>query len=150
MKLIVCAGDRKIPGFTTHDIQGEQDILCDLYDVAKHVGPSTVEELHFTHALEHFPTKETPKVLDLLYSLLKPGGKLYLEVPNFAWSASLLDENRDRDAIYYAFGGQLDEYDFHKTGFTKKILQEELEDAGFTVTELKDDSTLCCWSEKPL
>jgi predicted SAM-dependent methyltransferase len=149
MKLILCAGERHVDGSVHHDVQGDQDILCDLFEIEKHVKPGTVEELHFTHALEHFPTKDTPKVLDLLYGLLTPGGKVYIEVPNFAWHASLLTEKRDRDAIYYAFGGQLDEYDFHKTGFTETILREELEDAGFTNIEIKNGSTLDAWAIKP-
>lgn len=148
MNLILCAGDRKLPGFKTHDIQGDQDILCDLFDIGQHLDPEGCDEIHFTHALEHFPTKMTPQVLDLVYGLLKPGGKLYIEVPNFAWHAQLVQENRDRDAVYYAFGGQLDEFDFHKTGFTPKILTEELQDAGFTITELRPDSAICAWATK--
>lgn len=148
MKLILCAGTRHSPGFTTHDIQGNQDIVCDLFDIGKFVEPESCEEIHFTHALEHFPTKMTPQVLDLIYGLLRPSGRLYIEVPNFAWHASLLAKGEDRQAVYYAFGGQLDEWDFHKTGFTKKILQEELEDAGFTGADIQDGSTLNAWAKK--
>lgn len=148
MKLILCAGDRHVPGFTTHDVQGNQDILCDLFDIGKFVEPESCEEIHFTHALEHFPTKMTPQVLDLIYGLLRPEGKLYLEVPNFAWHASLLAKGEDRQAVYYAFGGQLDEWDFHKTAFTPKILTEELEDAGFTITELLPDPSITVWARK--
>lgn len=149
MKLILCAGDRKTPGFTTHDVQGEHDILCDLLDINKHVEAESCEEVHFTHALEHFPAKETQKVLAIVYSLVFPGGKVYIEVPNFEWHAKLiLEEHRDRDAVYYAFGGQLDKYDFHYTGFTEKILQEELEDAGFKDIRIQNSSSLCAWMNK--
>lgn len=149
MKLVLCAGERKVPGFKTHDIQGVQDYRCDLFDIETLVDRASCQEIHFTHALEHFPTKEVPKVLDLIYGLLEPKGKLYIEVPNFEWFVSLLAEKRDRDAIYYCFGGQLDEYDFHKTGFTGNILREELEDAGFQNIEIQPGSTLCAKAMKP-
>lgn len=148
MNLILCAGNRKLDGFVTHDIQGDHHINCDLFDVGQHVEPESCNEIHFTHALEHFPTKMTPQVLDLIHGLLRSGGKLYVEVPNFAWHASLIAEGRDRDAVYYAFGGQLDEWDFHKTGFTPKILREELEAAGFQNIEIQDGSSLCATMTK--
>lgn len=148
MKLILCAGDRKTPGFETHDVQGEQDYLCDLFDITEHVEQGTCDEVHFTHALEHFPTHMTAEVLDLVYSLVKEGGKVYIEVPNFAWHAQLVAEGKDREAVYYAFGGQKDEYDYHKTGFTPKILREELEDAGFQNIEISGNDSLCAWMRK--
>lgn len=148
MKLILCAGNRHSPGFTTHDIQGPQDIICDLFDIGNFVEPESCEEIHFTHALEHFPSSSTSRVLDLIYNLLKKNGVLYIEVPNFAWHASLVNEGKDREAVYYAFGGQLDEWDFHKTAFTPKILKEELEDAGFVIGEMLPDSSISVWARK--
>lgn len=144
MKLIISAGDRQIKGFVHHDVRPLPgiDIVCGLFDLPKHIQPESCEEIHFTHALEHFPTKETNKVLNLVKSFLRPGGKLYLEVPNFAWHAQLIQDGRDRDAVYYAFGGQLDEYDFHKTGFTPNILEEELQFAGFKNINIQPGSSI--------
>lgn len=149
MKLVLCAGDRHIPGFTHHDIQGKQDILCDLFDIQDKVPNASCEEIHFTHALEHFPASETQRILGIVMSLLTPRGKLYIEVPNFAWNVSLLAEGRDRDAIYYAFGGQLDEYDLHKTGFTASILRDELVKAGFADIKVEDQSSLVATCIRP-
>lgn len=151
MRLILCAGDRRIDGFKHHDIRplNGLDYVCDLFDIVKQVKENSCDEIQFTHCLEHFPTKETQKVLGLLSSLLKTGGKLYIEVPNFLWHAKLaLNEDRERDAIYYAFGGQLDEWDFHKTGFTPTILQEELEFAGFKDIRIENSSSLSAWCHK--
>lgn len=134
MKLILCAGDRHTEGFTHHDIRKLEgiDIVCDLHDILLHVVEGSCSEIQLTHALEHFPTKETPVILELLYKLLEPGGSLYIEVPNFAWHCHLLlNEYREEDAVYYAFGGQLDEFDFHKTGFTPQILGRALKNAKF-------------------
>jgi len=133
MKLILCAGTRHVKGFKTHDVKAYDgtDYVCDLFDIGQHVSENSCDEIHFTHALEHFPQAETQKVLGLIYGLLKPFGKLYIEVPNFSWHAQLVQEGKHREAVYYAFGGQLDEWDFHKTGFTYSILKEELEKAKF-------------------
>lgn len=144
MKLVLCANTRQLEGFKHHDILplAGIDYVCDLFSIGDFVKAESCDEIHFTHALEHFPTKQTPFVLDLIRGLLKQGGRLYIEVPNFAWHASLINDGRERDAVKYAFGGQLDEYDFHKTGFTPTILKEELEDAGFINVDIKDGSSL--------
>lgn len=144
MKLILCAGDRQFEGCKHHDVRPLDgiDYVCDFYSIPETI-KDTFDEIQFTHALEHFPTKETQKVLGIIHNLLNTDGKLYLEVPNFQWHASLLlNEGRERDAVYYAFGGQLDQWDFHKTGFTENILREELEKAGFKDITIVNSSSL--------
>lgn len=149
-KLILCAGDRRLQGYKYHDVRPLDGLnyVCDLYDAPNTI-KDTFEEVQFTHALEHFPTKETQNVLKILKDLLVSGGMLYIEVPNFAWHASLVSAGEERKAIYYAFGGQLDQYDFHKTGFTPLILREELELAGFEKISIKNESSISCTCYKP-
>lgn len=144
MKLILCANKRQLRGWKHHDVLPLEgiDYVCDLMQIDKHVEKESCDEIQFTHALEHFPQKEVQPVLSLIKSLLKPEGKLYIEVPNFMWHASLLMEGKQREAVYYAYGGQLDEYDFHKTGFTLQILKEELEKAGFREIEINGHDCL--------
>lgn len=144
MKLVLCANVRQIKGWKHHDIFPLEgiDYVCDLLEIEKHIAHESCDEIQFTHALEHFPQKDTQKILLLIKSLLKPNGKLYIEVPNFMWHASLLIEGKHREAVYYAFGGQLDEYDFHKTGFTYLILKEELVKAGFRNIEISGSDCL--------
>jgi predicted SAM-dependent methyltransferase len=150
MKLIISAGDRRIQGFTHHDVRNLPgiDIVCDLWDLPENVTQESCSEIQFTHALEHFPTADTQQVLTLIWGLMAPGAKLYIEVPNFAWHAQLVQEGRERDAVYYAFGGQLDEYDFHKTGFTPAILEEELLKAGFINIKLQPASSISVTCQK--
>lgn len=149
-KLILCANNRQLSGYKHHDIQSLPgiDYVCDLFEIEKHIGVERFEEVQLTHALEHFPTKDTQKVLALLKGLLTEEGKLYLEVPNFAWHAKILLEGKEREAVYYAFGGQLNEWDFHKTGFTAAIIEEELTLAGFRNIKLENSSSLCVWATK--
>lgn len=151
MKLIICAGERLEPGYTTHDIQDlpNIDIKCDFWELPQHVEAGSCEEIHFTHALEHFPMSRTYEALKLIWVLLQDGGKLYLEVPNFKWHAEMiLADPRDRQIVEYAFGGQLNEWDYHYNGFTPEILEEDLEMAGFVVDSLAPNSSIEVWARK--
>lgn len=150
MKLILCANKRQLSGYKHHDVLDIEGInyKCELFDIGKFVESGTCDEVQFTHALEHFPTADTQKVLVLIFGLLKVGGKLYLEVPNFRWHAELLMKGKEREAVYYCFGGQLDKFDFHKTGFTPNILREELEKAGYRDIQIQDGSSLSVWAIK--
>lgn len=151
MKLIVGAGERTLPGFTTHDVQSLPgiDIVCDFWDLPEHVKKGSVTELHMTHVLEHFPMVKTATVLKLLNNLMKKGGKLYIEVPNFYWHALMILQNpRSRQIVEYAFGGQLNEWDFHYNGFTPEILFEDLTLAGFEITDIQPNSSIELWAVK--
>lgn len=150
MRLILCAGTRHKPGWITHDVQGDVDIKCDFWDVAEKFRSSTFTDIEFTHALEHFPMKDSVAVLHYIWELLKPNGSLYLEVPNFYWHAEQIISNpRNRQIIEYAYGGQLDEYDFHYNGYTPEILAEDLREAGFEIESLQPNSSIECIARKP-
>ena len=112
--------------------------------------PSTCEEIHMTHVLEHFPIGQTQEVLLLIKKLLKKDGRLYIEVPNFYWHALKIIENPlNRQVVEYAFGGQHNKWDFHYNGFTPEILHEDLGLAGFIVENLNPVSSIECWAYKP-
>jgi predicted SAM-dependent methyltransferase len=148
MQLILCAGERLADGATHHDVKALPgiDIVCELHDIHKHVKEGSCERIEFTHALEHFPTKEIIPLLTMIRSLLTPGGELYLEVPNFEWHAQLVKEGRHRDAVYYAFGGQEDEWDFHKTAFTTVLLEEDLTKAGYKDIKTFNQSSIIAYA----
>lgn len=150
-KLVIGAGDRRVDGAVHHDVQELEgiDIICDFWSLPAYVETEYWDEIHMTHVLEHFPFAKTQAVLSVVKSLLKTGGKLYLEVPNFYWHAlGILSNPMDRQMVTYAFGGQLNEWDYHYNGFTPEILADDLDQAGFEVKELKPNSSIECWSEK--
>lgn len=135
-----------------HDVQDLPgiDICCEFFDLPNHVKPESCEEIQMTHVLEHFDMKKVPPVLDVLKQLLAPGGKLYLEVPNFYWHAlEIISNPKNRQIVEYAFGGQKNEWDYHYNGFTPEILDEDLKLAGFKVDELRPNSSIECWASKP-
>lgn len=149
-KLVIGAGSRRIDGAIHHDVVAYDgiDIVCEFYDLPKNVN-SKFDEIHMTHVLEHFPFKDIQKVLKLVKSLLAKGGRLYIEVPNFYWhSLGILANPMNRQMVEYAFGGQLNEWDFHYNGFTPEILAEDLILAGFTIDELKPNSSIECWCSR--
>ena len=147
MKLIICAGERLKDGWQTHDVQNlpNINIVCEFYDLPRFVTKESVEEAEFTHALEHFPMKESVKVLKTIRELLVPGGKLYIEVPNFYWHAEqIIADPYNKQIVEYAFGGQLNKWDFHYNGFTPELLAEDLREAGFEVESLQPNSSIEC------
>ena len=151
MKLIIGANKRQEPGYTHHDVLDLPgiDICCDFWDLPKHVEPSSCEEIQMTHVLEHFPMKRTIDALNLVYGLLADGGRFYIEVPNFYWHAEMILRNpRDRQIVEYAYGGQIDEYDFHYNGFTPELLEEDLMLAMFQIESIIPNSTIEAWVVK--
>lgn len=139
LKLDIGSGDpstneKQADGYLKQDIEAYPgiDLMCDIRDIPKYLPPESCLEIRASHVLEHFGTKEVDKVLSMLYSLLEPGGKLIIYVPNFRWHAQLVLNGHDEKAVYYAFGGQLDEWDYHKTAFTPATLHNKLVKAGFT------------------
>lgn len=151
MKLVIGAGDRRIEGYKHHDIQELPglDYVCDFWDLGEKIPLGSVEAIQMTHVLEHFPMKETERVLRTLYELLEEGGELYIEVPNFAWHAEqILQDPSNHQIVEYAYGGQLNDYDFHYTGFTPEILVDYLATSGFVVDEIKPESSISLWATK--
>jgi predicted SAM-dependent methyltransferase len=146
--LVIGAGERRVEDAIHHDVQDLPgiDLVGDFWDLPK-LAKDKYDEIHMTHVLEHFPMKKVPEVLALVKSLLNKPGRLYIEVPNFYWHAlGIISNPKDRKMVEYAFGGQLNEWDFHYNGFTPEILHEDLMEAGFVVDELRPNSSIECWA----
>ncbi|MBF0554506.1 MAG: glycosyltransferase [Nitrospirae bacterium] len=57
---------------------------------------NSVDEVRASHIIEHFDFHEIPKILEEWYRVLKPGGKLFIETPDFLESCRAFvsgDEN---------------------------------------------------------
>lgn len=150
-KLVIGAGERRVDGALHHDVQPLEgiDIVCDFFDLREHVDVGQFDEIHMTHVLEHFPIAEIDSVLQIVHSLLKMGGRLYIEVPNFKWHAEMiLKDPLDEQIIEYAYGGQLNEWDFHYIGFTPELLRKYLEFNDFKIDGLDPNSSIECWAIK--
>jgi predicted SAM-dependent methyltransferase len=118
------------------------EYVCDCrVELLEKLGRESCDELRAAHVLEHFGYTSTVDVLGLWKEMLKPGGKLHIEVPNMAWQiqAHSRGEITDEEFVYYAYGEQNYDSNYHCAGFTKVILRDQLEKAGFshvTVTDI--------------
>jgi len=98
----------------------------------------TFEALYSSHVLEHFSYQgELPQVLSEWYRVIKPGGHIYISVPNLEVLCELFLNKaelpvQDRFMVMrMIFGGQMDSYDFHKVGYDLDILSHFVSQAGF-------------------
>lgn len=97
--------------------------------------PGTVDEIRSVQSLEHLDMREGPRVLRHWYEILKPGGVVHVDVPDFEETARQLLAQPDEPSKdwYYrlVYGSQKNPYAFHKNGFSPARLERMLRDAGF-------------------
>ena len=138
MKIHLGCGGRRLEGFTNIDVQAPgADMHVDVRDLPFDDG--TVDEIYASHVLEHFGRHEYKAVLKEWRRVLRVGGKIYISVPDIESSFAHYARHGDLAALYGAlWGGQRDEYDYHKIGFNFQTLDAALTEAGFTATERYD------------
>jgi predicted SAM-dependent methyltransferase len=137
-------GEIRPEGYLYQDIEPHKgiDLVCDLEELNKYVKLGQCKQIRISHALEHFPTSHVSTILTMLYGLLEDEGILEIHVPNLQWHLQLLSEGKDEEAVNYVFGGQRDQYDFHKTGFTPSIIVQRLIDAGFKIKDMQIEHSI--------
>lgn len=126
--------DGRIPGFYTVDMRDvpDTDILSDVSDLG-FCPINSVEEIYSSNVLEHFPHKETANVLREWHRVLKPGGKLWLSVPDFDACVRLYTTHGLVPWVQYLiWGDQEHPLNYHYVNFTFASLAIEAFKAGFT------------------
>jgi predicted SAM-dependent methyltransferase len=106
---------------------------------------NTFECIYASHIFEHFDYKgELQTALHEWLRVLRPGGNLYISVPDLdtisglMLDKDLLDIGEQIFAMRMLFGGHEDPHDYHLVGFNEDILRWFLEEAGFTaITRVK-------------
>lgn len=97
--------------------------------------PDSVDEIRTVQVLEHLDMREGPRVLRHWHEVLKPGGMLHVDVPDFEETARQLLAQADEASKdwYYRliYGSQKNAYAFHKNGFSPARLERLLREAGF-------------------
>jgi predicted SAM-dependent methyltransferase len=143
-------GENQPEGYVLNDIEKHKniDLVCNIKHLADHIPQGYCSEIRASHILEHFGTHEVKDIIRMVHGLLEDDGKFTIFVPNFRWHSELMMTGNDEMAVHYAFGGQTDEYDYHKTGFTPKILEKCLLENGFVVDKLTDDTSIECQARK--
>ncbi|WP_109109360.1 methyltransferase domain-containing protein [Azospirillum sp. TSO35-2] len=98
---------------------------------------NSIEEIYASHVLEHLSHNgELASSLREFLRILTFGGKISISVPDFmeiarAFCADDLTTGDRYKLSRLAFGGQRDEFDLHKIGFSYDILELLLREIGF-------------------
>lgn len=95
------------------------------------------DHVYSQECLEHFPWKETRSVLAEWCRVVKRGGTIRVEVPDFLAACQQV-LNADTEEMDFAiqqiiFGGQVNQFDFHFAGLTPRMLARLFSENGFTV-----------------
>jgi predicted SAM-dependent methyltransferase len=142
-RLEIASGDRPFGGddWTHHDARAlpHIEIVCDNADLANHVEPGSVGELRATHILEHFSWHDTAAVLAGWGHLMRPGGQIYLEVPDGGWQvrAATRGEITFPRFVQLAYGDQDYPGNAHCASFDETLLGARLREAGFAVGSVR-------------
>lgn len=116
------------------------DIRAKVEDIEMHVKEASVDEIRATHLLEHFSWRDTRKILESWVRLLKPGGTMYIEVPNMEWQARALvnGSHSHLEIVNLVFGDQDYPGNYHKAAFTPELLYSRLDEAGLVGCAVQD------------
>ena len=112
------------------------DIVGDFRDLSRFADAS-VEDIYASHVLEHLAySAEVVPALTACHRILLPGGRLLIAVPNMDTVCRLMLHPESTLQVKFhlmriLFGGQRDEWDYHRTGFTPDLLASFLGEAGF-------------------
>jgi predicted SAM-dependent methyltransferase len=121
------------------------DYVGDCTDLSRFPDAS-VEAIYASHVLEHLGyQRDLPRALREFRRVLMPGGVAMIAVPDLENLCRLfldprVDPGQERfEVMRMMFGGQLDEFDFHRVGLTFEFLGSFLRQAGFSSVERVDD-----------
>ena len=124
------------------DPETKPDVRCDIR--ALPAPDDSFDIAHMRHVLEHFAPFETLDVVDEAVRILKPGGRLIVEVPNVAWAARQIlavDDAPDLSAgdypMWQMYGRQNGSpFEVHRQAFTRHGLRRAFEHCGLTDVEV--------------
>ncbi|HMX42293.1 MAG TPA: methyltransferase domain-containing protein [Elusimicrobiota bacterium] len=123
----------RIPGFITVDLRDvdDTDIVSDISDLSW-TGDGTVDQIYCSNALEHFPIHKTKDVLAEWHRVMKPGGKLFVSVPDFDANVKIyLKTGLTAWLQYLIWGDQKAPLNYHYINFTFATLAGLLDSVGF-------------------
>lgn len=140
LRINLGSGERPIPGFVNVDALEDSSGVDVVADIGERLPfkSGAADLIYASHVLEHFPTADVPSLLAEWKRVLRPGGQLLVAVPDLNAIATMLVERRrgwftppHEPWLGAIYGGQKDQYDFHKTGFTAPWLAHLMREAGF-------------------
>jgi len=139
LRLHLGCGDRYVPDWVNVDLSRKStaDLIEDVRKLNSFPSNS-VDSIYACHLLEHFSHSEAEQILSNWNRVLKPGGELRISVPDLDKIIQIYKKNWEHFQfpgnspwIGLVYGGQKDQFDFHKTGFNRNWLTFLLERNGF-------------------
>lgn len=121
------------------------------------VEEASYDAVYCSHNIEHYEVHDVGKVLAGMYRVLKPGGFVQIQCPNFEEVFARLEKGADLDEVAYVspsspiryrdvlfgFEKQIEEsgepFYMHKTAITPAFLMQELKAAGFDEVRIITD-----------
>lgn len=130
LQLHLGCGQRKLPGFVNIDLNWSPatDYTCDISRLPCPDG--SVSRIETYHVIEHIPRPRIEHVLREWYRVLRPGGVLVMECPDFSRNLEeMMAGNEER--MYSIFGWQRFPGDAHHWGYTVDTLSALVRKIGF-------------------
>ena len=139
MRVHLGAGKKYWPGWTNVDFVGDQDINSDICDLP--FEDNSVDEIQAIHVFEHLHRMKTQAALNEWKRVLKPEGKLVLELPCLDKVTEMMasGEKNIRMTLFALYGDPREENEHmcHKWGWSEEEITTELKSCGFDV-EIKE------------
>jgi predicted SAM-dependent methyltransferase len=139
MRLNIGCGDKHWPGWVNCDAYGDPDVQTDCRRLPFEA--DYADEIVAIHFVEHIPRLEVENMLFDWHRVLKPGGKLTIEVPCLDKMAKMIvdGEKNLRMTLLGIFGDPRDPKpgNMHQWSYTRYELNDILIKCGFAdVTEV--------------
>lgn len=134
MKLEFGSGERPTKeGFLTVDVRDLPgvDYVCNAWEIDKHVGENSVDEIFSRHFFEHLTFEQGERQLQVWHKILKPGGRCEMMLPNMVhhvhqWIHLRNDPHALKRAQEGFWGRQRESltetWDIHKSGYDEETL----------------------------
>ena len=125
----------------------EVDFVGSCTDLSR-FADSSIETIYASHVFEHLDYQtELQHTLGECHRVLAPGGELLVSVPNFGvlcqlFTAEGITEIERFRIMRMVFGGQMDQYDFHKVGLIEEFFMNYFWKAGFTLWRRVEEFSL--------
>jgi predicted SAM-dependent methyltransferase len=135
MKLHI-GGEQIKEGWKILNIQKKPgvDFVGDITDLSQFLDES-IEEVYASHILEHVSFLKMQNIFNEVFRILKKGGEFFISVPDLEVMTRIFLEEKEPDykiqIMKFIYGGQIDEFDFHKCGFWEDLVLNFLKISNF-------------------
>jgi len=133
MNLHLGSGGKNHPDYINIDIIYQPGVdSIDNVRFLRRYKENSIDKIYACHVLEHFPRWDYMSVLKRWHSLLKPGGRLRIAVPNFEAIVKCYNEGKSLDNfIGLLYGGQDYSNNNHFIIWDFNLLEKNLKELGF-------------------